>query len=144
MMQVCSFWSNVDTKWSESNWTWDECQLVKEICAVWGETNVFWKNANWNWSACNSGSIPPIPPTGSVFVPLPGIDATTLIQPWMYPDEPWDAYKEQKRKRLIKLICKVKGKTFEEEKQAKEFNVSIDDIKMVVKTVANVDLEIRE
>lgn len=143
MYHLCTTWSTTDVQWSDSNWTWDECQLVKEICAVWGETDAFWKNANWKWSGCNSGTMPPEPPVGNVFI-SPGIDANTVVQSWLYPDEPWDAYKELKRKRLIKLIFKIKGKNFEEEKQIKKFNVSVDDIKMVVKKVANVELTIQE
>jgi len=111
-------------------------------CAIWSTTNVSWANASWLWSECSGSVVPPEPPITSSIGNL-GVDATTLIQPWL-ESEPWDAYKELKQKRLIRLICKVKGDDFEEEKRIKEFNVSVNDIKMVVDTVTNVDLTIRE
>ena len=143
MITVCSLWSSENTPWKNSNWTWDECQLVQEICAVWGNTDVLWKNANWKWAEC-TGSLPPTPPSAEVF--YPGVDATTLIQPWLI--EPWNPYRtgsldRDRKKRLVKLVCKVKGERYEEEKEMKDFDVSIADIRMVVKAVTNIDLDLR-
>ncbi len=143
-MYLCNLWSTADTKWSNANWPWVNCAGSADVCTVWSETNVKWQNAAWAWSRCSGSVIPPEPPLTSSIIPYLGVDATTLVQPWLQPEEPWDAYKEMKQKRLIRLICKVKGKNFEEEKQAKEFNVSVDDIKMVIKTVSKVGLTIRE
>ena len=79
----------------------------------------------------------------------PGVDAMTLVQPWI--EEPWNPYRaadreqaEKKRKRLIKLICRIKGQEYNEEKTHKDFNVTVGDIKMVVKKVKNIDLEVKE
>jgi hypothetical protein len=110
-------------------------------CYQWGNTNIWFKNANWIWSQCSS-SIQPI--TGSI-QPL-GVDATTLIQPWLI--EPWNPYiandeHDKKRKRLIKLICNIKGQTYEEEKEMGNMEISVDDVKMVVKKVLDVDLDIK-
>jgi hypothetical protein len=119
--------------------------IVREICQKWSETQFRWNAANWKWSEC-SASIPPIPPVPVVVVGnLPGVDAETLIQPWQL-EEPWNPYKNsEKRKRLIKLICKVKNEPFEESKYVIEnVKISIDDIKMVVKAVNGVELKINE
>jgi len=142
MQQICSLWSTEDVQWSKSNWTFSECQLVQEICAVWQHTGILWKAANWKWSEC-SGSIPPQP---SITGNRPGVDATTLIHPWL--EEPWNPYKagekdKNKRKRLIKLICKVKGQEYNSEKEIHEAKVTIDDIKMIVKAVSNIDLKMK-
>ena len=48
-----------------------------------------------------------------------------------------------KRKKLIRLICKVRGQEFDEEKEVGSYHVSVDDIKLVVKKVANIDLDLR-
>lgn len=144
MFKLCSLWMNENVKWDESNWDWDDCQLVADICAVWGTTAVLWINANWKWSEC-TGSAPTPPPTGSATgsANLPGVDATTLIQPWMQ-EEPWNPYKiREKRKKLIKLICKVKGEKYDSEKEVKDFDIAIEDVKLVVRTVANIDLDLR-
>ena len=109
MIEFCYYWGVAGVPWNDGNWTWAECELVQEICAVWGTKNVWWKNANWWWSQCTS-SIPPIPPTPPFQMP-PGIDATIAIQPWQAEDQ-WNPYRAgefNKRKRLIKLICKVKA-----------------------------------
>jgi len=141
MIRICNLWSTANVQWQNSNWTWDDCLLVRDICAVWGETDVLWKNANWKWSECTSSAAPP---TDILALRL-GVDATTLIQPWMQ-EETWTAYRTSsldKRKRLIKLICKVKGQKYDEEKEIKDFKVTIGDIRMVVKAVSNIDLDLK-
>ena len=111
-------------------------------CAIWSTTNVSWANASWLWSECSGSEIPPEPPI-TESIGNYGVDANTLIQPWVL-EQPWDAYKELKQKKLIRLICKVKGDSFDEEKRSKKFDVSVKDIKMVLDTVTIVDLTIRE
>jgi len=175
MISICSLWSSENIQWSKANWTFSECEMVQEICQVWsttqfpwnmadwkwsecsssvvppvgpckiwGTTNVLWSNANWKWSECSSSVVPPIPVV--TIGNQPGVDATTLIQPWL--EEPWNPYTandehDRKRKRLIKLICKVHGKEYIEEREAKDFPVTIRDIRTVVKAVANIDLDFR-
>jgi hypothetical protein len=71
------------------------------------------------------------------------VDAETLIQPWQL-EEPWNPYKnDEKRKRLIKLICKVRGREYIEEKATKDFPLTVGDIRTVVKTVANINLDFK-
>jgi hypothetical protein len=78
-----------------------------------------------------------------------GVDATTLIQPWQ-AEEQWNPYRaadeEQKRRRqkhLIKLICKINGIEFDEEKSTGDYRVTVGDIKMIVKKT-NIDLGLKE
>ncbi len=118
-----------------------------QICEMWGTTQVPWFNANWKWSEC-SGIIPPPVPVVNVGN-QPGVDAQTLVQPWI--EEPWNPYRaadreqaEKKRKRIIKLICRIKGQEYNEEKTPKDFIVTVGDIKMVINSVKNIDLKIKE
>jgi hypothetical protein len=95
-------------------------------------------------SGSSTPPTPPIPVSSGSIQPI-GVDATTLIQPWLI--EPWNPYKDvekEKRKRLIKLICKVKGQTYEEEKVIGTMDISVDDVKMVVKKVLNIDLDVKK
>ena len=39
---------------------------------------------------------------------------------------------DEKKKRAVKLICMVKGQKFEEEKEIQDFEVTIDDIDLVL------------
>ena len=148
VQEICQVWSTTKFPWSMADWKWSECSSSApppSTCKVWGTTDVLWKNANWKWSEC-SGSIP-IPPIPVVVIGnQPGVDAETLIPPWQLVEEPWNPYRTSsldKQKRLIKLICKVKGQEYKEEKEARDFPVTIGDIRMVVKTVANIDLNFK-
>lgn len=115
---------------------------MSQICYIWGFTDVLWNNAKWEWSEC-------LLVAEIVAGILPGVDATTLVQPWL--EEPWSPYragedqeKQNKRKRLIKLICKVKGVEYNEEKMKKDFKVTANDIKLVVKAVSDIDIKLKE
>lgn len=112
-------------------------------CFPWGRANVQYKNANWTWSECQL--VEEIVNIAN----QPGVDATTLIQPWI--EEPWNPYRaadreqeEKKRKRLIKLICRIKGQEYNEEKTPKDFKITVGDIKLVVKAVKDIDLKVKE
>jgi len=108
------------------------------LCSIWSTENVQWNNANWTWAECQMVQ-------EIILGNQPGVDAEILIQPWQL-EEPWNPYKKMssdKRKRLIRLICKVRGEEYSEEKETQDFSVKIGDIKTVVKAVANVDLDFR-
>ena len=107
-----------------------------KVCYKWGNASVLWKGADWLWSECQL--IEEILAAGRE-----GVDAMTLVQPWL--DEPWSPHRagEPKKKRLIRLICKVKGIEFDEEKMMKDFKVTAKDIKLIVKTVSGVDLDLK-
>lgn len=142
-MSDCAIWGNTGTKWQDANWKWSECPGSN--CAIWGLTGVLWKNANWKWSECSGSIIPPEPVIN--IGNLPGVDATTLIQPWQI-EEPWNPYQtgsldRKKRKRLIKLICKMRGEEYNEEKEVKNFNITVDDIKMIIKVMPKIDLNLK-
>jgi hypothetical protein len=102
---------------------------------IWGTTCVPWKQACWKWSECST--------TEEILQPF-GVDATTLIQPWL--EEPWNPYRageSHKKRKLIKLICKIRGEKYEEEKMMKNFTVTADDVKLVVKAISNIDLDLK-
>lgn len=146
MIRICSLWSTENVQWQNADWTWGECQLVAEVCAIWGQSGFRWSNASFTWNDPNCGTPTPPEPTSSYVANAPGVDASLLVQPWMI-EEPWNPYKnisKDKKKRLVKLICKVKGKQYEEEKEMRDFDVSIDDIRMVVKAVSNIDLKMEK
>lgn len=139
MISVCYHWRYSDFKWNTGNWTWSECQLVND-CIKWGEANQIWKLASWKWSDCSGSFVPPIPVPIIEVINQPGVDATTLIQPWLI--EPWNPYRagEPKKKKLIRLICKTKNIEYDEKREVKDFDISIDDIKFIIKSVAGIDV----
>ena len=54
-------------------------------------------------------------------------------------DMPW--MKDQdKKKRLIKLICKVQGKTIKEEKEIQDYKIKVSDIKLLAEKVLGIEV----
>ena len=110
---------------------------------IWGTDTTLWSAACWPWGEC----VGPIP---VVEVGRPGVDATTLIQPWM-EEEQWNPYragelereKNKQKKKLVELICKVKGVQYDSKKEVKNFTLSVDEMKMVVKQYKDIQLEIK-
>ena len=39
---------------------------------------------------------------------------------------------DEKKKKVVKLICMVKGQKFEEEKEVQDFEVTVDDIDLIL------------
>jgi len=105
---------------------------------LWSTTGVLWSQANWLWpNPCS-----PTPPEPILSIPIHvGVDATTLIQPWII--EPWNPYRagEIKKKKLVRLICKIKGEKYNEEKEVKNINISVDDINLI-KSDSIIDLNV--
>lgn len=101
------------------------------ICYIWKNTNVKWSQADWKWSECKIAE--------EIVGILTGVDATTLIQPW-------NPYKQDldKKKKLVRLICKCKGEIFNEEKEVKDIHITISDAKLVVKSVLGIDVKMKE
>jgi hypothetical protein len=95
-----------------------------KLCYKWSNCNVLWSKANWTFSECQIiQDLLTLQPAG--------VDATTLIQPWLI--EPWNPYRAgEKKKKLVRLICKVKGIEYDESKMAKNYTVTVDDIKLVI------------
>ena len=100
---------------------------------MWGTENLYWKDVNFWWSRC------PIQPNPVILQPV-GVDASQLIQPW----NPYKTVEGDKKKRLIKLICKIKGQTYEEEKEIGTMKVSIDDVKTAAGVDINLDVKLKE
>lgn len=102
------------------------------ICPNWSKTNVLWPNSNWTWSECFL-----VQELSRIYES--GIDASRI-----YEDELWRKEPE-KRQRLIRLICKVKNEEYDEQKQKKEnIRIKVDDIKLVVKAVLDIELKMQE
>ena len=55
---------------------------------------------------------------------------------------PWSQWGDQdnRKKRLIKLICKVQGKTITEEKEMKNYKIKATDIKLLAEKVLGIKI----
>ena len=53
---------------------------------------------------------------------------------------PWTKWEDDKKKRLIKLICKVKGKTYRETKEVQDIKITAKDIKLLAEKVLGIEV----
>ena len=58
----------------------------------------------------------------------------------MAEDMPWTKFDDEKKKRLVKLICKVQGKTIKEEKEIQDYKIKISDIKLLAEKVLGIEV----
>lgn len=50
---------------------------------------------------------------------------------------------KDKKKKLIKLICKVEGKEYVETKEIKKYKIRISDVSLLIKEILGIELKIR-
>jgi hypothetical protein len=92
-------------------------------------TPITWNKANFNWD--NN------PHTwDEVLLVIEAVGGGGV----MAEDMPWTQFKDEKKKRLIKLICKVQGKTIREEKEIQDYKIKISDIKLLAKKVLGIEI----
>ena len=53
---------------------------------------------------------------------------------------PWTKFDDEKKKRLIKLICKVQGKTIKEEKEIQNYKITVSDVKLLAEKVLGIEV----
>ena len=55
-------------------------------------------------------------------------------------NEPWQKWDKEKKKKLIKLICKVKGKTYKESKYVNDYKIKISDVKLATEEILGIEI----
>ena len=53
---------------------------------------------------------------------------------------PWTKFDDEKKKRLIKLICKIQGKTYKETKETQDIKITAKDIKLLAEKVLGIEV----
>ena len=48
----------------------------------------------------------------------------------------------EKKKKLVKLICKVQGKTITKEKEIKDFKITVEDIQLLTEKVIGINVKV--
>ena len=114
--------------------------------AVGDKTPIKWEDADFKWNIAPS----------SVDYKV-GFEASSFPYTWddvalveaavgaggggvMAEDMPWTQFDDEKKKRLIKLICKVKGKTYKETKETQNIKVTAEDIKLLAEKVLGIEV----
>ena len=89
---------------------------------TWGQANFSWSNNSFTWddvvlvkAALGGGGV-------------------------MADDMPWTKWEDDKKEKLIKLICKVKGKTYKQTKQVKDIKITAKDIRLLAEKVLGIEV----
>jgi hypothetical protein len=53
---------------------------------------------------------------------------------------PWTQWEDEEKKNLVKLICKVQGKTIIKEKFIKDYKITVSDIKLLAEKVLGIEV----
>ena len=94
-------------------------------------TPITWDNANFTWDN-NPHTWDEVLLVIEVVESLGGGGVIEDDMPWMK--------NQDKKKRLVKLICKVQGKTITKEKEIQNYKISVKDIKLVAKEVLGIEI----
>ena len=87
---------------------------------TWGQANFSWNNNSFTW-----GDI------ALVEEALGGGDMSEM---------PWTKWEDDKKEKLIKLICKVKGRTYKQTKPIKDIKITAKDIRLLAKKVLGIEV----
>ena len=93
-----------------------------------------WEDANFKWDKA--------PTTGTPYT----WDEVILVEEAvggggvMAEDMPWTKWEDEKKKRLIKLICKVQGKTYKETKETQNIKITAKDIKLLAEKILGIEV----
>ena len=94
----------------------------------WDEKTINGVDATFKWNEA----------PGKVTSPRYTWDEVELIQ--QAAGEDWQQWGDDKKKRLIKLICKVKGKTYKETKEVQDIEITAKDIKLLAEKVLGIEV----
>ena len=91
---------------------------------TWNNADFTWNNNPYTWNEVVLAE-----------EAIGGGGSLTDSMPWTQ----WESDDERKKK-LIKLICKVQGKTITKEKEIQNYKISVKDIKLVAKEVLGIEI----
>lgn len=108
-----------------------------------------WNTANFNWDTVN-------PTDGKTYPPNESVTGTNLwddcaliielievVKGGGSPEE-YFKDKKEKKKKFIKLLCKVEGVEYKETKEVLKRQIRITDVKLVAKEVLGVEIKINK
>ena len=95
---------------------------MSDTLITWGQSNFSWGNSSFTW--------------GDVVLVKAALGGGGI----MADDMPWTKWEDDKKEKLIKLICKVKGKTYKQTKQVKDIKITAKDIRLLAERVLGIEV----
>ena len=92
-----------------------------------------WENADFKWNS-NPFTWDEVALVIEVISGPPG-EGDDYVHPFFDKDP-------EKKKKLIKLICKVQGKTIEKNKEIKEYKITVKDIQLLAEKVLGINVKV--
>ena len=94
----------------------------------WNEADFMWNDNPYKWN--------------EVLLVIEAVGGAGEDSIRIEEDMPWMKWtsEDDKKKRLIKLICKIKGETITEEKQIQNYKIKISDIKLLAEEVLGIEV----
>ena len=96
-------------------------------------SKIKWEDANFAWDD-NSYTWDEIALVVEAVSGPPG-EGDDFIHPFFDKDP-------EKKDKLVKLICKVQGKTIKKEKEIKDFKITVKDIQLLAEEVLGINVKV--
>ena len=97
-------------------------------------TPIKWEDANFTWDKAPTTGIPYTWDNVQLVE-----EAIEEIRQGASMDEVF--YGEpDKKKRLVKLICKIQGKTIKQSKEINDYKIKVSDIRLLAKEILNIEV----
>ena len=96
-------------------------------------SKIKWEDANFAWDD-NSYTWDEIALVVEAVSGPPG-EGDDFIHPFFDKDP-------EKKDKLVKLICKVQGKTIEKEKEIKDYKITVKDIQLLAEEVLGINVKV--
>ena len=99
-------------------------------------TKIKWEDADFKWEAAPTDSTKARYTWSEVILVEEALGGGGV----MAEDMPWTKWEDEKKKRLIKLICKVQGRTYKETKETQNIKITAKDIKLLAEKVLGIEV----
>ena len=99
-------------------------------------TKIKWKDADFKWNISPTDTTKPRYTWNDVTLVEEAIGGGGV----MADDMPWTKWEDNKKEKLIKLICKVKGKTYKQTKPIKDIKITAKDIRLLAEKVLGIEV----
>jgi len=99
-------------------------------------TKIKWEDANFKWELAPTEGGKPRYTWDEVVLVEEAVGGGGAIA----DDMPWTQFNDDKKKRLIKLICKVQGRTYKTTKEIQDIKITANDIKILAEKVLGIEV----